>query len=144
LKFRGCTRGELKEFPPSYFKVFPAAFLRDTNEQVSYQTYRFRIKDERFARIAKWKADAAAACEQTAHFHQRDQRRQSAPAGKLKIERSMAISLVKHLCPGTGVETVGIAMQSNNGVPTRIVDRIENPHLQRFAARFRLDEGIVA
>ncbi len=124
--------------------MFPAAFLRETNEAISYQTYRFRIKDERFARIAKWKADAAAARKRTAHFHQRNQRRQSPPAGKLKIERSMVISLVKHLCPGTGVETTGIAMQSNNGVPTRIVDRIENPHLQRFAGRLRLDEKTVA
>ena len=55
----------------------------------------------------------------------------------------MVISLVKHLCPGTGVETTGIAMQSNNGVPTRIVDRIENPHLQRFVAGLRFHKRIV-
>jgi len=75
VKFRGCARGELKGFAPAYFKVFPAAFLREANELISYQTHRFRIKDERFARIAKWKADAAAARERTAHFHQRSQRR---------------------------------------------------------------------
>ena len=110
--------------------MLPAAFLGEAKDSISYQPHRFRIKDERFARIAKWKADAAAARERTAHLHQRNQRRQSAPAGKLKIEGSMVISSVKHLRPGTGVETTGIAMQSNNSVPTRIVDGIENPHLQ--------------
>src|SRR6266404_1657309 len=134
----------LKEFPSAYFKIFPAAFLRETNEPSPYQAHRLRIKDERFARIAKWKADAAAARERAAHFHQRNQRRQSAPAGKLKIERLMIISLVKHLCPGTGVETTGIAMQSDNSVPTRMVDRIENPHLQRFARCLRLEERVIA
>ena len=54
----------------------------------------------------------------------------------------MLIGLVKHLCPGTGVETTGIAMQSNNSVPTRIMHRIEDLQLERFAARFRL-EGVV-
>ncbi len=144
VKFRGGARGELKGLASPYFKVFPAAFLREANKAISYEAHRFLIKDERFARIAKWKADAAAARERTAHFHQRNQRGQSAPAGKLKIERLMVISLMKHLCPGTGVETIGIAMQSNNMVPTRIVDRIEDPHLQRFAGCLRLDERIIA
>ena len=97
--------------------MFPATSLRETNEPISYQAHGFGIKNERFARIAKWKTDAAAAGEQTAHFHQRNQRRQSTPTGKLKIERLMVISLVKHLCPGTGVETTGIAMQSDNMRP---------------------------
>ncbi|PYJ22774.1 MAG: hypothetical protein DME99_04570 [Verrucomicrobia bacterium] len=118
--------------------------MREANKLISYQAHRFRIKDERFARIAKWKADTAAPRERAPHFHQRNQRRQSVPAGKLKIERLMVISFVKHLCPGTRVETTGIAMQSNNMVPTGIEDRIEEPHLERFAARSRLDEGIVA
>ena len=119
-------------------------WLREANEPVSYQPYCFRIKDKRFARVAKWKADAAAARERTAHFHQWNQRRQSAFAGKLKIEGSMIISFVKHLCPAAGVETTRIAMQGNNMVPTRPVDRIENPHLQQFAGCLRLDERIIA
>src|SRR5439155_5689849 len=44
VKFRGRTRGELKEFASPYFKVFPAAFLREANEAISYQVQRFRIK----------------------------------------------------------------------------------------------------
>src|SRR5205809_4186758 len=95
VKFRGCARGELKGFAPPYFKVFLAASFREANEPISYQVHRFRIKDERFARIAKWKAHATAARERTAHFHQRSQRRQSASAGKLKIKGLMVISLVK-------------------------------------------------
>src|SRR6266576_5676911 len=31
VKFRGCARGELKGFAPPYFKVFPAASLREAN-----------------------------------------------------------------------------------------------------------------
>ena len=83
---------------------------RETNELVCYNADRFRIKDERFARIAKWKADAAAAGEQTLYFHQRNQRCQRVSAGKLKVKRLMVISLVKHLCPGAGVEATGTAM----------------------------------
>ena len=56
----------------------------------------------------------------------------------------MVISLTKHLCPGTGVEAACIAMQGNHNVPTWIVDRIENPHLQRFLVRLRLYQGILA
>jgi hypothetical protein len=51
---------------------------------------------------------------------------------------------MKHLCPGTGVEATGIAMQGNHKIPTRIVDGINNQHLQRFLARLRLYQGIVA
>ena len=120
----------MKGFASPYFKVFPAAFLRETNEAISYQTYRFRIKDERFARIAKWKADAAAAGEQTAYFHQWNQRCQPASTGKLKVKRLMVISLVKHLCPGAGVEATSISMQSSNMVPSRFVERIDDPHSQ--------------
>ena len=54
----------------------------------------------------------------------------------------MVISLMKHLCPSTGVKTTGIAMQGDNMVPPWVVDRIKNPHFQRFLAR--LAKGIVA
>jgi hypothetical protein len=64
----------LKEFASPYFKVFPTTFLRKANEMISYQAHRLWIKDERFARIAKWKGDATAAGEQTPYFHQRNQR----------------------------------------------------------------------
>ena len=90
--------------------MLPSAFLREANEPISYQAYRFRFKYQRLTRIAKWKADTAAASERTAYFHQRNQRRQSAPTGKLKIKRLMVISLVKHLCPGARVETTAVAM----------------------------------
>ena len=56
----------------------------------------------------------------------------------------MVISLTKHLCPGTSVEATSIAMQGNNMVPARIVDRIENSHLHRFVAGLRFHKGIVA
>jgi hypothetical protein len=56
----------------------------------------------------------------------------------------MVISLVKHLCPGAGVEATSIAMQGNDMVPARIVDRIENPHLERFVAGLRFRKRIVA
>jgi hypothetical protein len=36
---------------------------------ISYQPHHSLIKDERFARVAKRKADAAAAGNRTSHFH---------------------------------------------------------------------------
>ena len=118
--------------------------MREANKPISYQVDHFWIKNKRFARVAEWKADTAAARERTAHFHQRDQRRQSVSVGKLEVKRPMVISLVKHLCPGAGVETASIAMQRNNMIPTRLVERVKNPHLQWFAARFRLHKRIIA
>src|SRR5262245_42807245 len=56
----------------------------------------------------------------------------------------MVISLMKHLCPGSGVEAAGISMQGNQMVPTWLVDRIVNPHFQRFLAWLPLYKGIVA
>ena len=56
----------------------------------------------------------------------------------------MAVGLVKHLGPGAGVEAIGVAMQSNNIVPNRLVDRIKNPHLQRFVADFLFDKRVLA
>src|SRR5438034_3336783 len=138
------SRGELKRFSSPYLKVSPTPFPRETNELVCYKVRRFLIKDEWFAHIAEWKADAAAASEQTAHFHQRNQRHQSVSAGKLEVKRLMVISLVKHLCPGAGVETTRIAMQGNKMVPNRLIDRVKNPHLQRFAGRFRFHKRVVA
>jgi len=63
---------------------------------------------------------------------------------KLKVKGLMLICLMKHPCPGTSVKTTGIAMQSSNMVPARIVDRIKNPHLQRFVAGLPLPKRIVA
>ena len=42
------------------------------------------------------------------------------------------------------MEAACIAMQGNYNVPTWIVDRIENPHLQRFVAALRFHKRIVA
>ena len=90
--------------------MFPTTFLRKANEMISYQAHCLWIKDKRFACIAKWKADATAAGEQTTYFHQRNQRCYPVSAGKLKVKRLMIISLVKHLRPGARMEATGIAM----------------------------------
>jgi hypothetical protein len=97
VKLGNWARGESKGFSSPYLKV-------------CYKADRFWIKDEWFARIAKWKTDAAATGKHTAHFHHWNQRCQPASAGKLKVKKPMVISLVKHLCPGPGVEATGIAM----------------------------------
>ena len=110
VKLGNWARGEPKGFSSSYLKVFPMPFSRETNELVCYKCRGVRIKDEWFARIAKRKADTAAAGEQTPYFHQRNQRCQPGSAGKLKVKRLMVISLVKHLCPGTSVKATSIAM----------------------------------
>ena len=122
----------------------PAALLREANEPISYQVGHSWIEDKRFAFVAEWKAGAAPARERTAYFHQRNQRCQSAAVGKLKIERPMVISLVKHPCPGASVETTGIAMQGNKIVPTGLMDRIKNANLQPFGARFCSHKRVVA
>jgi hypothetical protein len=69
VKLGNWARGKPKGFSFPYLKVFPMPFSRETNELVCYNADRFWIKDERFALIAKWKTDASAAREQTAHFH---------------------------------------------------------------------------
>ena len=69
VKIRRRGRGEFEGFAPAYFKVFPAALLREAKKPISYQTHHLLIEDERFARVAKGKADAAAAGKRTAHFH---------------------------------------------------------------------------
>jgi hypothetical protein len=51
---------------------------------------------------------------------------------------------MKHLCPGTGVEASGVAMQGNHEIPTWILDGINDPHLQGFLAGLRLYQRIVA
>src|SRR2546423_15525314 len=101
VEFRCRTRGGLKRFTPADFQVFPAAFPSEANNPISYQFDRFRIKNERLACIAEWEADAAAASERTAHFHNRDPRRQAAGPGKPKAEKVGGGSLMKHLCPCT-------------------------------------------
>src|SRR5947208_13500606 len=104
VEFRCRTRGGLKRFTPADFQVFPAAFPSEANNPISYQFDRFRIKNERLACIAEWEADAAAASERTAHFHNRYQRRQTVAPGKPKVKRVVVVSLMKHLCPGTRVK----------------------------------------
>ena len=42
----------------------------------------------------------------------------------------MLIRLMKHSCPGASVKTTSISMQSSNIVPSRFVERIDNPHSQ--------------
>jgi hypothetical protein len=64
----------LKPLATAYFEVFPAAFSREANEPISYQIDGVWIKNEWLARIAKWEANATAAGERTANFHQRYQR----------------------------------------------------------------------
>ena len=56
----------------------------------------------------------------------------------------MVISLMKHFCPGSGVEAAGIGMQGNHNIPTWIPEGINNPHLKRFLARLGLYHGILA
>ena len=124
--------------------MFPAAFPREANKAIFYYAGHFRIKDERLAHIAEWEADAAASGERTAHFHQRYQRRQPASAGKLKIKRVMVISLMKHLRPGARVKATGVAMQGNQMIPAWVANGIANSHFQRFLARLRLYQGILA
>jgi hypothetical protein len=128
VKLGSRTRGELKGSSTSYFEISPTSFSREANELVCYKRPCFRIKDERFAHVAKRKTNAAAAGKRTAHFHQRNQRRQSAPVGKLKIKRPVTVRLVEDLCPGTGVKTTGTAMQGNKMIPAPLVNRIKNPH----------------
>lgn len=74
--------------------MFPSAFLRETHDSISYQIDGVSIKDEWFACIAEWEADAAAASERTAHFHQRYQRRQPAAPGKPEVKRVVVICLL--------------------------------------------------
>ena len=42
----------------------------------------------------------------------------------------MLICLMKHPCPGTSVKTTSISMQGSNMVPSRFVERIDDPHSQ--------------
>src|SRR5438094_10535784 len=103
VEFRCRTRGGLKRFNPADFQVFPAAFPSEANNPISYQFDRFRIKNERLECIAEGEADAAAASERTAQFHNRYQRCQAAAPEKRKVERGVVVGLMKHVCPGTGV-----------------------------------------
>jgi len=54
----------------------------------------------------------------------------------------MLICLMKHPCPGTSVKTTSISMQSSNMVPSRFVERIDNPHSQWLSARFRFRKRV--
>ena len=135
-KLRQCAGHWLKGFSSAYFEVRPPTLLGDVKEPLSNQAERLRFKDERFAHIAKRKTDAAAAGKRTAHFHQRNQRRQSVTPRKMKIKGPMAVRLVEDFCPSAGMKTIGIAMQGYELIPSWLVDRIKNPHPQWFAGRF--------
>ena len=54
--------------------MFPPAFLRETDEAISYCVRYIWIKNKRLAHIAEWEADAPAPSERAAHLHQRYQR----------------------------------------------------------------------
>ena len=69
IEFGERVWGEGKGFATTNFQVFPSALLRQANELISYRAHHVRIEDERFARIAKRKADAAAAGKRATHFH---------------------------------------------------------------------------
>ena len=136
-KLRRCAgRGGLKGFSSAYFEVGPPTLLRQVKEPLSDQSERLRFKDERFAHIAKRKANAAAAGKRTAHFHQRNQRHQSATPGKVKIKGPVSVRLVEDLRPSAAVKTTSIRMLGYKSVPTWLMDRIKNPHPQWFAGRF--------
>ena len=112
-------------------------------EPLSNKSKRLRFKDERFAHIAKRKTNAAAAGKGTAHFHQRNQRHQSATPGKVKIKGTVSVGLVEDLCPSAAMKTTGITMQGYKLVPPRLLNRIKNPHLQWFASRFWFHKKVV-
>ena len=135
-KLRRCAGRGLKGLSSAYFEVSPPTLLREVKEPLSNQSERLRFKDERFAHIAKRKTNAAASGKRTAHFHQRNQRRQSVTPGKVKIKRPMAVRLVEDSCPSAGMKTIGIPMHGYELVPSRLVERIKNPHPQWFAGRF--------
>jgi hypothetical protein len=142
-ELRPCAGRGLKGFSSAYFEVRPPTLLRQMKEPLSNQSERLRFKDERFAQIAKRKTNAAAAGKRTTHFHQGNQRRQSATPGKVKIKGPVSVRLVEDLCPSAVMKTTGIAMQGYELVPPRLVDRIKNPHLQWFASRFRFHKKVV-
>jgi hypothetical protein len=134
----------LKRFASPDFQVFPASFPSEAKKPVFYYTRYLRVKYERLAHIAEWKADTASSSERTVYFHHRYQRGQPASARELKIKGLMVVSPMKHLCPGAGVEAAGVAMQGNHEIPTWILKWIDNPHLKRFLGRLRLYQGILA
>ena len=125
IKFSERVWGELKEFAPTNFKCFHRRCCAKRMSSISYQAHHFRIKDERFARIAKWKADAAAAGKRTSHFHQRNQRRQSTSAGKAEDRRADAYMsdeapLPRHWCENNQHRD---AKQQHGPKPVRGEDR---------------------
>jgi hypothetical protein len=69
IEFSERVWGECKGFATTNFQVFPSALPRQADELISYRAHHFRIEDERFARVAKRKTDAAAAGKRTSHFH---------------------------------------------------------------------------
>lgn len=142
-KLRRCAGRGLKGFSSAYFEVGPPTLLCQVKEPLSNQSERLRFKDKGFAHIAKREANAAAAGKMTAHFHQRNQRRQSATPGKVKIKGPVSVRLGEDLCPSAAMKTIGIAMQGYKLVPPRLVDRIKNPHLQWFASRFWFHKKVV-
>ena len=142
-KLRRCAALGLKGLSSAYFEVRPPTLLRQVKEPLSNQSERLRFKDERFAQIAKRKTNAAAAGKPTAHFHQGNQRRQSATPGKVKIKGPVSVRLVEDLSPSAAMKTTSIGVQDYKLVPLRLVDRIKKPHLQWFVSRFTLYKRMV-
>jgi hypothetical protein len=73
VEFRRRIGVGSERFTPADFQVFPAAFMCETDEAISYCVGYVWVKNERLAHIAEWEADAAASGERAAHFHQRYQ-----------------------------------------------------------------------
>jgi len=142
-KLRRCAGRGLKGFSSAYFEVRPSTLPRQVKEPLSNKSERLRFKDERFAHIAKRKTNAAAPGKWTAHFHQRNQRHQCATPGKVKIKGPVSVRLIEHLRPSAAMKTNGIAMQGYKLVPLRLVERVENAHLQWFADRFWFHKKVV-
>jgi hypothetical protein len=115
---RGWRR--LKYFASAYLKVMPLAFLREAKEPISNHANDVGFKYQRLTEITKRQTDTASSSEGTSYFHQRDKCRQSSSIEKLEIKRVMFVCPVKHPCPATRVKTTGVAMQSNNVVPSRV------------------------
>jgi len=112
---------KLKYFASAYLKVMPSAFLREDKEPISNDAYDVGFKYQRLTGITKRQAHTASSGEGTSYFHQRDKCRQSSSVEKLEIKGVMFVCPVKHPCPTSRVKTTGVAMQSNNMVPSRIV-----------------------
>jgi hypothetical protein len=143
VKFFCRTQVGSETFTPADFQMFPATLACEADNAISYYINYLSVKNKRLAHIAEWETHSAPPGKRATYFHYRYKRGQSASAGKLKVKRMMVVSMMKHLCPTTGVKATGVVVQGNNKVPTGIVDGINNPHSQWFLGRVRFYRGIL-